>query len=141
MIKKTSTLFSMSSIAIVGLLFVLTSISATALSDCNNLKGCEMKFCEMQTQIDMAEKKGNKHKVEGLKKALAEAKGNCSDKDLKKDLLEEIEENKKDLAEYEADLKEAKEYAKTDKIRKYEAKILEEQNEIKHLENELSKLD
>jgi len=124
----------------VALMSVL-SVPAFASSDCANLKGCEKKFCEIERQLNIAQEKGNKGKVNGLTKSLKNAKEHCSDKDLKEDLLEEIEEANDEIIEYESDLKEAKEYGKKDKVRKYQEKIEEEKNKIKHLEDELSNLD
>ena len=141
MTKRVTEIFSASIVALVGLLLISTPIQAIASTDCNYLKGCEKKFCEIERQLKIAQKKDNERKADGLKKALEEAKEHCTDKSLKEDLSKEIEEVKEEIAEYESDLKEAKEYGKKDKVSKYQEKIKEEKNKIKHLENELSNLD
>jgi len=138
MTKKVTVILSASSVTLAGLLFI--SIPVLASTDCSNLKGCERKFCEIEKQLVIAQEKDNERKTDGLKKALNEAKQNCTDKGLKEDLVGEIEEIKEEIAEYESDLKEAKKYRKTDKVRKYQEKIEEEKNKIKHLEDELSNL-
>ena len=141
MTRNITVIFSVSTVTLFGLLLISTSIPAIASTDCSNLKGCEKKFCEIERQLDIAQEKDNERKADGLKKALDEAKGHCTDKGFKEDLVEEIGEVKEEIAEYESDLKEAKEYGKTDKVRKYQEKIEEEKIKIKHLEDELSNLD
>ena len=138
MIKKTNVPFSVSTVVFAGLLFVSIYVPAIASSDCNNLKGCERKFCEIERQLNIAQEKGNKRKTAGLRKSLDNAKEHCTDNGLKEDLIREIEETQKDITEYESDLKEAEEYGKMDKVSKYQGKIEEKKNEIKRLEDELS---
>jgi len=141
MIKKISSLFFVSTVAFAGLIFISISMAASAASDCSNLKGCEKKFCEIERQLNIAQEKGNKRKVDGLTKSLEQAKKHCTDKGLREDLVGEIEEAKEEIADYETDLKEAEEYGKTDKVRKYQKKIEEEKSKITSLEHELSNLD
>ena len=139
MTKQVTALFL--TVASISVLFVSISVPVFASSDCINLKGCEKKFCEIERQLNIAQEKENKGKVNGLTRSLENAKEHCTDKGLKEDLVEEIEEANKEIVEYESDLKEAKEYGKKDKVRKYQEKIEEEKNKIKHLEDELSNLD
>ena len=139
MTKKIITLYL--TMMLTGPLFILISATVIASSDCGNLKGCEKKFCDIERQLNVANEKGNKHKAGGLKRALENAKEHCTDKGLKEDLVEEIEEANKEIVEYESDLKEAKEYGKKDKVRKYQEKIEEEKSKINYLKDELSNLD
>ena len=139
MTKQVTALFL--TVASISVLFVSISVPVFASSDCINLKGCEKKFCEIERQLNIAQEKENKGKVNGLTRSLENAKEHCTDKGLKEDLVEEIEEANKEIVEYESDLKEAKEYGKKDKVRKYQEKIEEEKNKIKRLEDELSNLD
>ena len=141
MSKKVTIHFSTSTVALAGLLFVSTYVPAFASSDCGNLKGCEKKYCEIERQLNIAQGNGNDRKADGLRRALENAKEHCTDKALKEDLISKIEESQKEITEYESDLKEAYEYEKKDKVRKYQAKIEEERNEIKRLKNELSNLN
>lgn len=147
MIKAPAQLVTVSTTVFAGLLFLFTSVPAlasppaSASSTCGNLTGCDKKLCEIQRQLTISQEIGNKYKSNGLKIALAEAKEHCTDKKLRKDLVEKIAEAKKSITEYEADLKEAKEYGKADKVRKYQEKIENEQSDIKSLENEISILD
>jgi len=139
MTKKVITLYL--TVILTGLLFVLIPAAVIASSDCGNLKGCKKKFCEIERQLGIAQDKGNMRKADGLKKALENSKEHCTDKGLREDLIEEIEDANNEIEEYESDLKEAKEYGKKDKIRKYQEKIEEEKSKINRLEDELSKLD
>jgi len=141
MIKKVTEIFSALIVRLAGVLLISIPIAVSASTDCNNLKGCEKKFCEIERQLNIAQENNNARKVDGLKKALDEAKEHCTDKSLKGDLIEKIKEMKEEISEYEADLKSAQEYGKTDKVRKYQEKIKEEKNQIKQLEEELSNLD
>jgi len=140
MIKKINTPLSVSIIVCAGLLLFSISVPAIASSDCNNLKGCERKFCEIERQLSIAQETGNKHKADGLRKSLDNAKEHCTDDGLKEDLAKEIEESQTKITEYESDLKEAEKYGKKDKIRKYQEKIEEEKNQIKRHEDKLSDL-
>lgn len=140
MINKKVQLFSVPTIIFTGLVFVLASMPALASTGCDDLKGCEKKFCEIENQLNIANEKGNKSQAYGLTKSLENAKDHCTDQGLKDDLVEKIEESKNDIAEYEEDLKEAKEYEKTDKVRKYEDKIEDEKRKMKRLEDKLSAL-
>jgi len=117
------------------------SVPVFASSDCVNLKGCENKFCEIERQLKVAQEKGNNDKVNGLSRSLENAREHCTDTGLKEDLVEEIEEANNEIVKYKSDLKEAKEYGKKDKVRKYQEKIEDEKIKIKHLEDELSNLD
>ncbi|MEZ8016851.1 DUF1090 domain-containing protein [Vibrio splendidus] len=124
-----------------SLLFLCAlSFNSMASSQCDALTGCEKKFCEIEYQIKKAEQYDNQYKVERLTTALKAAKENCTNEGLKDDLREKIESNEQDLAEYQADLEEAKRDDRADKIRKYEGKIEKELRSIDSLKQELSEI-
>lgn len=133
--------FTQSSSALAGLVLMLAAFPVIASAGCEGVKGCDRKFCEIEHQLDIARESGNTHRVAGLEKALQEAKRHCTDEGLREDLIDDIEDAKEDLAEYEADLKEAEEDGDTGDRRKYRQKIEEEKNDIKQLEDELSRLN
>jgi len=133
--------FTRSTTTVAGFLFMLAATPALASSSCEAVKGCDRKFCEIEQQLDIAQKKGNDHQVAGLEKALKEAKQHCTDEGLREDLIEDIKDAKEDMAEYKADLRESEEDGDRDDLRKYQKKIEEERTEIQQLENELSHLD
>ncbi|OED63288.1 hypothetical protein A143_12815 [Vibrio splendidus ZS-139] len=114
--------------------------SVAASTQCDALTGCEKKFCEIEYQIKKAEQYDNQYKVERLTTALKAAKENCTNEGLKDDLREKIESNEQDLAEYQADLEEAKQDDRADKIRKYEGKIEKELRKIDKLKQELTEI-
>ncbi len=116
------------------------SFNSMASTQCDTLVGCEKKFCEIEYQIKKAEQYDNNYKVERLTKALKAAKENCTNEGLKDEILEKIESNEQDLAEYQADLEEAKRDDRADKIRKYESKIEKELRKIDGLKQELSEI-
>ncbi|MEZ8287090.1 hypothetical protein BCU17_16430 [Vibrio splendidus] len=122
------------------LLLCAFSFNSMASSQCDALTGCEKKFCEIEYQIKKAEQYDNQYKVERLTTALKAAKENCTNEGLKDDLREKIESNEQDLAEYQADLEEAKRDDRADKIRKYEGKIEKELRNIDSLKQELSEI-
>ncbi|CAH6814407.1 putative Protein YqjC [Vibrio chagasii] len=116
------------------------SFNSMASTQCDTLVGCEKKFCEIEYQIKKVEQYDNQYKVERLTKALKAAKENCTNEGLKDEILEKIESNEQDLAEYQADLEEAKRDDRADKIRKYESKIEKELRKIDGLKQELSEI-
>ncbi|MEZ8814052.1 DUF1090 domain-containing protein [Vibrio cyclitrophicus] len=116
------------------------SFNSMASTQCDALIGCEKKFCEIEYQIKKAEQYDNQYKVERLTTALEVAKENCTNEGLKDDLREKIESNEQDLAEYQADLEEAKRDDRADKIRKYEDKIEKELGKIDELKQELAQI-
>ncbi|MGF1801289.1 DUF1090 domain-containing protein [Vibrio gigantis] len=124
-----------------SLLFLCAlSFNSMASTQCDALAGCEKKFCEIEYQIKKAEQYDNQYKVERLTKALKAAKENCTNEGLKEDLRDKIESNEEDLAEYRADLEEAKRDDKADKIQKYQHKIEEELHKIDRLKQELAEI-
>lgn len=124
-----------------ALAVTLFSMPAMASEECADLTGCDRKFCEMERQIEEAKNNGNPHKVAGLKKALSEAKENCTDEGLYQDLQEEVDASKSDLAGYEEDLAEARQDGEDKKVAKYLRKIQEEKTELEQLQKALSEYE
>ncbi|GAD67378.1 hypothetical protein VPR01S_07_01780 [Vibrio proteolyticus NBRC 13287] len=122
----------------VGLLSFVIGGQAFA-NDCQDLSGCERKFCEIESQIQIAKDEGNPFKLSGLNKALKEAKTHCSDDQLQQELTNEIDELNRDIAEYQADLEDAKAKGKLDKVSKYQRKIEEKRQELKLRQQELQR--
>lgn len=123
--------------SLVASVLLLASAAAMAASDCSNLKGCERKVCEIQHQLDIANDKGYHNKAAGLTSALQEANEHCTDKGLRDDILDDIADSKEDLAQYQADLKQATEDNDKDEMKKYQRKIDEENAELKESQAEL----
>lgn len=124
-----------------ALAVTLFSMPAMASPKCADLTGCDRKFCEMERQMEEAKNNANLHKVAGLKKALSEAKKNCTDEGLYQDLQEEVDASKSDLAGYEEDLAEARQDGEDKKVAKYLRKIQEEKTELEQLQKALSEYE
>ncbi|WP_298776364.1 DUF1090 domain-containing protein [uncultured Shewanella sp.] len=133
MLSRTLTLISL-------LAFMAISFQSVASESCNQLIGCEQKYCEISQQLNAAKQYNNKNKIKGLTTALDQAKAHCSNAKLKEELTEKISEAKKELADYDADLIAAESAGKKQKVNKYQNKIKEEEVKIKQWEVELTKL-
>jgi len=123
-------------------LCVLLGISTNVFaSDCNNLKACDKKFCEINDQLSMAKAEHNEFKIDGLNKALRYAKENCSIDGLRNDIQDKIDDAIEDTEEYKLDLSEAKSENKIDKVEKYQRKIEDKRKKISMLKIELAELE
>ncbi len=127
-------------VPLVTMITLAMSSFSFADTDCSKLKGCVEKTCEVNKQIVLAKKAGNRHKMEGLNKALEEIKEHCSDDKIISDIEKDLAEANEELAEHKEELKEAQAEQKNDKVEKYTAKIKEDEAEISSLEAQLSKM-
>ncbi|MGY5796241.1 DUF1090 domain-containing protein [Rheinheimera faecalis] len=123
-----------------ALVAVAPAVAQTQAS-CSALKGCEQKFCEMEIQLNMAKQTGNTDQVAGLQMALDNARTSCSDTRLKDALTAKLAEANQDLVRYQADLQQAEQQGKKDKVVKYKKKLEETTSEIKRLNDQLSQLE
>lgn len=135
---RSKTRFAFTVPALTALVVGSLSASVVASSRCDGLVGCERKFCEIETQIDYAEKQANADKVAGLKKALSEARDHCTDDSLRQELKDDIEESRSDLLDYQEDLDEARADGDEEKVAKYQKKIADEITELEALQKALS---
>ena len=110
-----------------------------AIQDCSALRSCAAKFCHIENDIAAAQANGNSHREAGLRRALAEARGSCTDESLRKDRLTAIEERKEEVQEREEELAEARSKGKQDKIDKAQRKLAEAQADLKDAEDELQR--
>lgn len=127
-------------LCLVTLVAVTPAIAQTQAS-CGALKGCEQKFCEMETQLTMAKQAGDTNQVSGLQMALDNARTSCSDTKLKDALTAKLVDANKDLVSYQADLQQAEQQGKKDKVMKYKKKLEETTSEIKRLNDQLSQVE
>lgn len=123
-----------------ALVAVAPAVAQTQAS-CSALKGCEQKFCEMEIQLNMAKQSGDNNQVAGLQMALDNARTSCSDTRLKDALTAKLAEANQDLVRYQADLQQAEQQGKQDKVVKYKKKLEETTSEIKRLNDQLSQLE
>lgn len=110
-----------------------------ATKDCSALRSCAAKFCHIENDIAAAQANGNTRREAGLRRALAEAQDSCTDESLRKDRLKAIGEHKEKVQEREAELAEARDKGKQDKIDKAQRKLAEAQAELKDAEDELQR--
>lgn len=98
---------------------------------------CKQKQQDIQREIEMAKQHHNQRRVNGLERALTEARANCSDDKLEAAHLERINEQKKKLAEREHELKkERQDGDDRKKIARREEKVKEARQELKKLQAE-----
>ncbi len=112
-----------------------------ANENCEALKGCAEKSCQVEKQIALAKENGNSQKIDGLNKALTEITEHCSDNKIISDIEDDLSKVNDDLKEHKQELKEAMAEEKSDKIEKYNEKIKEDEAEISALKKELSKMN
>jgi uncharacterized membrane protein YdfJ with MMPL/SSD domain len=122
-------------------LVAVAPVVAQTQASCSALKGCEQKFCEMEIQLNMAKQTGDNNQISGLQMALDNARTSCSDSRLKDALTAKLAEANQDLVRYQADLQQAEQDGKKDKIVKYKKKLEETTSEINRLNDQLSQLE
>lgn len=125
----------------VGALLTILSFQVSAQVDCSQLKGCDKKYCEIEKQLQIAKDKDNKKQISGLTKSLDNAKKNCTNSALKKELNGKIKDANADVVDYERDLKKAQNKGDAKKASKYQSKIEQKKIEIKSFEKDLSDLN
>ncbi len=128
---------------VLGLMLLIgcsEAVELGAAQNCEGLKGCKQKICNLKNDVIVAKKMGNDNRVDGLSISLKKVQKHCTDKGLVKDVEDKISGVKKDLKEDTVDYEEALRDARPDKIKKYKAKMAEELKELKELEAELKEL-
>ncbi|WAI84333.1 MULTISPECIES: DUF1090 domain-containing protein [Achromobacter] len=108
---------------------MLGALPAQAATDCSAQRGCAAKFCEIENDIAAAQAQNNTRREAGLKKALAEARANCTDSRLQSQREADVREKQTKVSEREEELKEARAKGKQDKIDKAQRKLQEAQSE------------
>ncbi|MBE3287893.1 MULTISPECIES: DUF1090 domain-containing protein [Enterobacter] len=126
-----------SALAVIASVGMFTSAQAA--------ESCTAKAAALEKEIRIAQQYGNTYKVNGLKKALAEVKAHCTPASVQADAQKEVKklekklaEKRDDIAEIQADLREAKAKGDNKKIAKYQRKLSEKQNELSGIQQELS---
>ena len=121
---------------IIALSAILTTTLLLSSNSVENPR-CEKKIDNIQEQLQRAKKADNSRRVNGLEISLSKVKAYCTDKDLIQDIEDKISDVKEDLQEHTEDYKEALKDNRANKIKKYQSKIDEDNEEIQKLENEL----
>ena len=121
-----------------GMVIASLAGNSLAASRCVDLSGCARKFCELERQLELAQQANQQQKVDGLQSALANAKANCSDPQLRQELLDDIEETQAEIADHRQDLHQAEQEGDTTKIIKYRDKLEAKQQELNVLVQQLA---
>jgi len=116
-----------------GVVLALFCGDSVAASRCAELSGCARKFCEIERQLEQAQRANQQQKVDGLQTALANAKANCRDPQLRQALLDDIAETQAEIAEYRLALQHAEQSGDGTKIIKYRDKLEAKQQELESL--------
>ena len=124
-------------------LAVLGAATVSQATVCDTLQGCAKKICELQKKVELTTEP---HALTRLKKALSEAKANCTDGDLKakaqakadehtQKVERKIDEAKADADKAKAKMDKALAEGKEDKAAKYRHKMEEKLQKAKRLES------
>ena len=124
----------------IGLILLGVNVEADSTVNCDSLSGCKKKICHMEKDLEIAKKMDNTSRVDGLEISLEKVHKHCTDDKLAKDIEDKIDDVKEDLEEHTKDYEEAVEDNRADKIEKYKTKIVEDNQEIKQLQDELKAL-
>lgn len=117
-----------------------TTIQANQELNCEGLKACKQKICNLKNDIYTAKKANNSNRVDGLTISLSKVQKHCTDDGMIEKIKEKIRDAKKDLKEDIHDYEEAIKDERADKVKKYKNRMAEEKLEIKLLEKELKEL-
>ncbi len=124
---------------------LLLSGIALQADTCAALQGCAKKICELQNKVKLTTEP---HALARLQKALAEAKANCSDSDLKakaqaktdahtQKIERKIDDASADAKEAQNRMEKAQAEGKNGKAAKYRRKMEEKLQKVKKLQTQL----
>jgi hypothetical protein len=103
------------------------------------LTGCAAKRQAIAAQLEIAKSHGNSSQQAGLEKALKEVENNCTDADLQAKREAKVVKAEEEVAEREADLREAMAEGDQDDISKRQRKLQESRTELQQAREELGK--
>ena len=114
--------------------FALVSLSGSTLA-AESL--CQQKERDIQHEINLARQHDNQRRVNGLQRALTEARASCTNGKLKAAQQERIKAQQQKVAEREHELKEERQKGDDkEKVAKRERKLEEARQELKKLQAE-----
>ena len=102
---------------------------------------CDQKADEIQRQIEQARQAGNHHRVDGLQRALAANRENCTDRQLIDVLKRDIAEEQAEIDQLRAEIREKESEGRDDKVKKLERKLADAQEDLKNLQQSLAEMD
>lgn len=108
------------------LMVLLVTILSVSVS---HAETCAEKIAAVETKIAHAKKAGNQHQVQGLEKALVEAKANCMDEGLKSAHDAKVQDKAADVEKARTELEKAKADGKSKKKLEKKQKKLDEKTQ------------
>ena len=119
------------------LLPILLAASAALASTCPAGQPppatCEPKREAIGRDIEEAKARGQKQRLRGLEKALAEVRRNCTEAKLAAEHQRRIRDQEREVAKRERDLRDARRNGGADKVARREDKLREAQAELQQL--------
>ncbi|SEF23070.1 DUF1090 domain-containing protein [Variovorax sp. NFACC27] len=94
---------------------------------------CEAKREAIGRDIEEAKARGQKQRLRGLEKALAEVRRNCTEAKLAAEHQRRIRDQEREVAKRERDLRDARRNGGADKVARREDKLREAQAELQQL--------
>jgi hypothetical protein len=120
------------SICCIGVMLASYSVFAS-----QQINLCEIKKRKLQTEIEYAKKHGNKHRLDGLEKALKNLQHNCTSESVYQKNKNEVEKKRLKVKEREVDLKAAQTKGDKNKISKQQQKLQQAKTELRQAEETL----
>ncbi|HGJ5891795.1 MAG TPA: DUF1090 domain-containing protein [Arsenophonus apicola] len=120
------------SICCIGVMLASYSVYAS-----QQINLCEIKKQKLQTEIEYAKKHGNKHRLDGLEKALKNLQHNCTSESVYQKNKNEVEKKRLKVKEREVDLKAAQTKGDKNKISKQQQKLQQAKTELRQAEETL----
>lgn len=95
---------------------------------------------EIERQIGYAQEAGNRDRLDGLRKALAANRENCTDSRLIEGLKQDIAEQQEEIDALRAEVREKESEGRYDKVKKLERKLADAQQDLKDLQQSLAEM-
>lgn len=114
----------------VGLAVLAGSTTAMAAGPCAN------KAKALEIQLDYAKAHGNRHRVAGVERALANVKAHCRDGDVVRDQQNKADKKRLEIKKLELEIKQAEDEGRISKADKKRRKLANKQSELRSLINE-----
>ncbi|MBP6344438.1 DUF1090 domain-containing protein [Neisseriaceae bacterium CLB008] len=94
---------------------------------------CANKVKALETELDYAKKYGNRHRVAGVERALANVRTYCKDGDVVRDQQLKADKKRLEIRELEAEIKQAEDQGRISKADKKRRKLLDKQQELQQV--------
>ncbi|MBP6115760.1 MAG: DUF1090 domain-containing protein [Neisseriaceae bacterium] len=113
-----------------GLAVLASSGAAMAAGPCAN------KVKALETELDYAKTYGNRHRVAGVERALANVRAHCNDGNVVRDQQLKADKKRLEIRELELEIKQAQDEGRSSKANKKRRKLDEKKSELQQVINE-----